>query len=190
MSTIKQITVTFDFDPKTETTSNLKCFIDGVEKKKTTTTKASKKDIVLEDEAIMTREDNKLVFNNKAVADMELEYQDRVVLKYEKMKGSKVPMPVVGKDISFDEEGSGNKVTKTNTVSCRGKANDVLKEYGSEFTLELLREGIWKLVSTDGSSPVDTYESIIDQADETAEELGIFTEDDSDTEILDMSFNL
>lgn len=190
MAELKQISVTFEFDPSTETVSKLKCFVDGVEKRKTTTTRSKKQPTEIETDAIITLESNKLVFNNKAILDIGLEYQDRVVLKYEKNKDFPIPFPIIGTDISFDQEGSGNKVTKTNSVSYRGKANEVLAEYGSKFGIEQYAEGIWKLISLDGTKPL-IYESIVDKAEEIEEEsVKILTEDDEDIEINEMTFKL
>ena len=72
-------------------------------KKEKTTRKV--KDVVEEMSsiALVTLEPNKLVFNNKAVADMGLEYEDRIVIKWEK-KGKQM-IPIIGKDLAFNEEG-------------------------------------------------------------------------------------
>jgi len=192
---IKQVTVTFEFDGEKETISNLKCFIDGVEKKKTTTrTKAKKeeKEKVLEDEAVITLEANKICFNNKAVANMELEYQDRVLIKYEKIKGSKKPVPIIGKDLAFDEEGSGNKVTKSNTISYRGDANNVLSQYGKKFTLEDYDEGKWKLIAIGEESneinESSSYKDVVKNAEDI--DLTVITDEDEDLEIDEMTFKL
>ena len=40
---MKQVIVTFNFDPETEMVSDVKCTVDGIEKKKKTTKKAVKK---------------------------------------------------------------------------------------------------------------------------------------------------
>ena len=72
---IKQISVTFEFNPDTETVSNLKCTVDGVEKKKT-----RKKSEVVEElasEALATLDEKKLSFNNKAIADMKAAFNSR-----------------------------------------------------------------------------------------------------------------
>ena len=136
---IKNVVVNFSFDTETETVSNVSCAIDGVEKKKRTTKKAPKES-VLEDEAIIILEENKLVLNNKAVLDLGITEENRgdirVNIRYEK-KG-KVTFPIIGTDYSFDEEGSGNKITKSNTVAYKGKANTILSEYGTSFKLEPL----------------------------------------------------
>jgi len=184
VKTVKQVTVTFEFDPETELVSNVHAFVDGVEKKKTTTKKAPTKEVIMEAEAIITREDNKLVLNNKCAATLEVKAEDRLVIKYEKI--GKKRSPIIGTDLSFDEEGSGNKVTKTNTVTYRGKANTVLAEYGTTFRLEEYKPGIWKLISDD-IAPQDDNE-----AEEMAEqvEAELYTKDDDTTEIDELTFKL
>ena len=187
----KQVSVTFEWDG--ETASNLTCFIDGIEKKKKTTrTTKKKEDEVLADKDIITLEENKLVFNNRCVDTMELEWKDRVVIKYEKFskeKGAK-PMPIIGKDVSFDEEGSGNQVTKANGISYRGKANTILREYGDEFTLEVHKGDIWKLVSTSGGNENLTYEETVDKAEEI--DITVLTDEGhgEDKKIDEMTFKL
>ena len=185
----KQVTVTFEFDVESQTVSKLKCFVDGVEsKKKTTRSAASKKEVVLEDKAVITREPNKLVLNNRAVADLGLVWQDRLILKYEKVKDLKDPFPIVGKDEAFDEPGSGNKMSKTNTVAYRGKANGILENYGTEFTLEPYgdSEGIFKLVSLSNEAKVQqnvaapSYEKVEEEAEEL--DVTIFTDEETEEE--------
>lgn len=185
---IKQVTVTFEFDGEKETVSNIKCFIDGVEKKKTTTRAKAKKEEVLEDEAVITLEANKLSFNNKAVAVMQIAYQDRVLIKYEKIKGSKKPVPVIGTDLAFDEEGAGNKVTKSNTISYRGDANNVLSQYGNKFTLEDYEDGKWKLIPMGEINSGSSYEDVVANAEEI--DLTVITEEDENLEIDEMTFKL
>lgn len=179
---IKQITVTFEFDPETELVSNLTTFVDGIEKKKRTTKKAPTKEIVMEDEAILIREDNKLVLNNKCAADLDVKPEDRIIIKYEKV--GKTRLPIIGSDLSFEEEGSGNKVTKSNTVTYRGKANTVLAEYGTTFKLKEFKPGIFFLESTEPKT--------LEQVEEMAEnvEPDLLTEDDDTIEIQELTFKL
>ena len=190
---MKQVIVTFNFDPETEVVSDVKCTVDGIEKKKRTTKKA--KDVVkeLEVNSIITLESNKLVFNNRVASEMDLQYEDRIVIKWEKDEKSKTMVPVIGKDISFGEEGTGNKVTKSNTVTYKGKANTILAEKGSEFTIEPFREGIWKLVPVNKiggtvTEPVAPLEEILEISESTEPEL--LVESDETTEIDELKFNL
>lgn len=186
----KQITVTFEFDVDTQTVSKLNCFVDGVESKKKTTTKAStkSKETTLEEKPMITLETNKYQFNNRAVSDMELAWEDRIVIKYEKLDGAKIPTPIIGKDEAFDEQGTGNKLTKTNSVAYRGKANTILAEYGTEFELVPFKAGRWKLVSVSGGKPI-TYEEVVEQAEKI--DVTILTDDtEEDNEIEEMTFSL
>ena len=101
---MKQVIVTFNYDPETESVSDVKCTVDGVEKKKKTTKKVKDVEEEMAKEALITLESNKIAFNNKAVADMNIEYEDRIVIKWEKAeKGGKTMIPIIGKDVAFDE---------------------------------------------------------------------------------------
>lgn len=183
---IKNVLVTFQFDTETDSVSNVQCTVDGVEKKKRTTKKKS--DIVEEmaNEPLITLEATKLAFNNKAVADMDIQYEDRIVIKWEQ-KG-KTLFPIIGKDIAFDEEGSGNKVTKTNTIGYKGKQNAVLGEFGEEFTIEPYKEGLWKLISTTNPNTSKTLEETIKTVEEVNPDLIVDGTDD--IEIDEFTFKL
>lgn len=192
----KQITVTFEFEPETELVSNLKCFVDGIENKKPTTKRKSpekkEKVVELEDSAIVTLEDNKLVLNNKAVSDLGIKYQDRVLIIYE--GNSKNKYPLIGSDLAFDQEGSGNKITKTNTVSYRGNANKILAEFGTSFNLIPHKEGIFKMESLTTPKIVQeelfkdpTYDNIVNSIKD--EDIVLFTKDD-EIEVEELAFKL
>lgn len=182
---IKQVIVTFDFDPETETVSNIKCAVDGVEKKKRTTKKITDAIEEMATEAIITLDPNKLIFNNKAVADLGLSPEDRIVIEWKK-EGKKM-IPTIRKD---DE--AGNKVSKTFTVVCKGKANTVLAEVGTEFTIKPYGDSddVWKLVSTidGGSEDISTLEEAIIEAEET--EVDLLVDTDETNEIDELQFKL
>lgn len=186
----KKVIVSFDFDSETDSVSNVTCIVDGVEKKKKTTKKVSK-DVVLEEESLITLEENKLVFNNKSIQDLGIIPESRIIIKYEKVGKNNVP--IIGTDTSFDEEGNGNKITKSNTVTYKGKQNTILSEYGNEFTIEPYKDGIFKLISKGGSKTVTkqethSLETLVTKAE--GYDVGVFTDDDSNTEITDFSFSL
>lgn len=188
---IIRVTTEFDFDTETKEVSGFTTFHDGVEVKRevTKTTRATKANtpIVLEEEAIVTLEPTKVSFNNKAVADMGIEYGERIVIKYEKLKGVKTPFPVMEKDLE-----AGNKITKTNTIAYRGKANTILAEYGTQFGLEKYKEGVWKLISKNAGIKITPPIKDIKEIQEDAEkvEARIFVDDNDTTEIGEMSFTL
>lgn len=188
---IKNVIVTFEFDTETESVANVQCSVDGIEKKKRTTKKKS--DVVEEmaSQPIITLEATKLSFNNRAVADMAIEYEDRIVIKWE--KGNKVLIPIIGKDISFDEEGSGNKVTKANSIGYKGKQNAVLAELGEQFTIEpyvtkAYPEGVWKLISTTNPDAVKSFEEVVKVAKKI--EPILIVEDQEETPIDQLKFTL
>lgn len=190
---IKSVIVTFDFDTETELVSNVLCNVDGVEKKKRTTKSKAKVEEEMAAEPLITREETKLVFNNKAVACMELEHEDRIIIKWEKIEGTKNLFPIIGKDLAFDEEGAGNKVTKANTIGFKGKQNVVLAELGSVFTISpyvtnAYPEGVWKLISTTNPTTCKTLEDTIKAVEKI--EADIITDADENIEIDEIKFTL
>lgn len=77
-------------------------------------------------------EDNKYRLNNAAVELMGLDADSKLNIRYEQGKGGDVP--VIGTSVAFGIS-SGNKLTKSNTVACRGHNREELIKYGEEFTL-------------------------------------------------------
>jgi hypothetical protein len=182
---MKQVIVTFNFDPETETVSDVKCSVDGVEKKKTTTKRVKTVVEELASKPLITLEANKLVLNNRLIADMNLAYEDRVVIEWKKIGTSTKMVPTIRKDDEL-----GNKVTKSNTVTYRGSANKVLAELGTEFTIEPLKEGLWQMIPTvskyDPNMEDITLEDAIIEAENTEAEL--LTDSDEEQEIDELPY--
>lgn len=150
-----------------------------------TSTKRQAKPVKVEAniEPLITLDSNKLVLTTGAVDMMKICPDCRVDIKYKKK--DKVSVPVIGTDAAFNTKG-GNKLTKTNTVSFRGSANDKLAEYGSVFKLEPSEdEGIFYLIGDKMNKP--TEDEAIDIEGEldldSLEELDI--DDSSDLEDFD-----
>lgn len=190
---IQSVVVTFNFDSETQKVSDVKCTVGETEAKKKRTTKKTSEVVVLEDKAIITLDSAKLSLNNKAAADLGVvSGESRLAVKWE--KEGNVLIPIIGTDLAFNEEGSGNRVTKSNTVAYKGKANAVLAEYGSEFSLEPYKDesGLWKLVSSKSSgtitSPSVDEKAVEKQAEST--EADILVNTDTVTEIDEMEFKL
>lgn len=123
--------IEFDFDPETGDYTPISREI--IEEGAATPKKA--KSVMKDDgstEPIVILEENKLVLNSKAVEVLGAEWEDRISVIYQKHENKLVP--VIGKDEVFGCK-SGNKLTKSKTVSCRGKANTKLAEHGTEFKL-------------------------------------------------------
>ena len=102
---------------------------------------------------------NKLVLTSGAVDLMQICADCRIDIKYKKR--DKVSVPVIGTDDAFGTKG-GNKLTKTNTISFRGSANEKLAEYGTTFTLEPSEDqGIFYLIGDKMNQAVPA-EDVID----------------------------
>jgi hypothetical protein len=120
------------------------------------------------------------------MADMRLDETCRIVIKYEK-EGSKL-IPVIGTDLAFSEEGSGNKMTKSQTISYKGNQNVVLAEFGSEFTIATYQDEIWKL--TPIGEP-EVAESVEESVEISSKVDPVLLTDDEDTyEINELTFKL
>ena len=120
-----------------------------------TSTKRQAKPVKVEAniEPLITLDSNKLILTTGAVDMMKICPDCRVDIKYKKK--DKVSAPVIGTDAAFGTKG-GNKLTKTNTVSFRGSANEKLAEYGSVFKLEPSEdEGIFYLIGDKMNKPIE-----------------------------------
>lgn len=197
---IRAVTIDFDVNVETKEVTNVKVQVEGQVKRKTTTRK--RKDVVreIEDFGVITREDNRISFNNKVFDDMKLEVGQRVAIEYTQIGGKLVP--IIGTDTAFEKEGIGNKLTKGQTISFRGGQNTVLAEYGTEFTIKEYEEGIWQLISTsakDGDKEESTKASetatveAVKAVEEITEQIpaDLITEDDEDElDINELTFEL
>ena len=140
-------------------------------------------------------EDNKYILNNAAIEALGVEEGDKIDIKYEVKNKKK--SPVIGSADSFGTKG-GNKLTKSHTVSYRGKNNEELSKYGDEFTFKERDKvpGTFYLVG-------NTVEEAVSNADETTEDNEIDLESEinniedtienpDDNEVLpdDLNFNI
>ena len=113
-------------------------------------TKVSK--IEENDDPLITLDSNKLILTTGAVKLMNVCADCRLDIKYKKK--DKTSVPVIGTDAAFGTKG-GNKLTKTNTISFRGSANDKLAEFGTTFKLEPSEdEGIFYLIGDKIINPI------------------------------------
>lgn len=130
-----KILLTLDVDPETGETTCVDREIvnDDIKKSKSTTTKKTTKKKDDDPTPKITLEDNKYSLNSAAVELMGVEPEDRLDIKMEKQ--GKLLIPIIGTNEAFGTK-AGNRLTKTFTVSCRGKANDELSKYGSVFVIE------------------------------------------------------
>lgn len=152
--------------------------------KKPRATSSSKSKIQENPNPILTLEENKYVLTTGAVELLGVEAGDKIDIKFQKV--GKQTIPVIGSDEVFGTKG-GNKLTKTNTVSCRGKANDELSAFGTEFTLEehpnkkglfILRGENTPKVTPEPEKEDDDEDLSVDLVDDEEEESVEISEDD------------
>ena len=80
----------------------------------------------------LTLEDNKYRLNTAAIELMGVSAESKIDIKYEKQGKSMIP--VIGTDEAFGTRG-GNRLTKSNTVACRGSKHEELVKYGNIFQI-------------------------------------------------------
>jgi len=141
---------------------------DDLPKAKKTSSKTTKK--TDEDpEPKVTLEDNKYSLNAAALTLLGVEADDRIDIKFEKREKGRVP--VIGNNVYFGTQG-GNRLTKSGTVSYRGKNHDLLEEYGTVFTLKATdKEGIFEMIG-DKPIPEEKKDENVKIEDEEVEEIG------------------
>ena len=150
-----KLDILFHYDVN-ETTGEIKFIgkeeitVDTASSAKKQATKATK--VEENAEPLITLDSNKLILTTGAVEMMNICADCRVDIKYKKK--DKASVPVIGTDAAFGTKG-GNKLTKTNTVSFRGAANDKLAEYGTTFKIEPSEdEGIFYLIGDKINNPI------------------------------------
>ena len=89
--------------------------------------------------------ENKLVLTQEAVDLLNASSGDRIAINYVQVSNQET-FPVIGKSDSFVDPNSGNKLTKSNTVSFRGVQNDMLSKYGTTFELQFYKNNMYKLI--------------------------------------------
>ena len=145
-----------------ETTGEI-TFIGKDEIKVDTAKKTSRKSSTKKDEnpePIVTLDSTKLTLTQGAVDLLQVCEDCRIDIKYKK-KDKKL-VPVIGTDAAFGTK-AGNKLTKTNTVSYRGAANDKLAAYGTVFKLiPTEEEGIFYLVGDKQPTAPETPKELVD----------------------------
>ena len=154
-----------------------------------TSTKASTAKVDANPDPIITLDSNKLILTQGAVDLLQVCADCRVDIKYKK-KGKKA-VPIIGTDAAFGTK-SGNKLTKSNTVSYRGSANEKLSAYGTTFKLEPTEdEGIYYLVGDKVQEENSVPDEIIDIEKELdIESLDNINIDEDDKDLGKFDFNL
>ena len=152
MPTIKEtfiLSLTYEMSVDTETGEVLETkLIDRSVNKPVKAMKATASEAVQDNdkEPKLYLEDNKCRLNSKAVSLMGISPGDKLDIKYDEGKNGSVP--IIGTDEAFGTKG-GNKLTKSNTIACRGSKNEELSKYGKEFVLAIhpSKAGLFVLTS-------------------------------------------
>ena len=143
--------------------------------------------VVENEEHLITLDSNKLVLTTGALQMMNICADCRVDIKYKKR--DRMSVPVIGTDEAFGTKG-GNKLTKTNTISFRGVANEKLSEYGTTFKIEPSEdEGIFYLIGDKMNNliPDDTIDI---QSELDIESLDNINLNDDDVNLESFNFTL
>lgn len=154
-----------------------------------TSTKASAAKVDANPDPIITLDSNKLILTQGAVDLLQVCADCRVDIKYKKK--DKKAVPIIGTDAAFGTK-SGNKLTKSNTVSYRGAANEKLSAYGTTFKLEPTEDkGIYYLVGDKVQEENSVPDEIIDIENELdVESLDNINIDEDDKDLEKFDFNL
>lgn len=170
MTEVFKVLFTYEQDPET---GDIKCIdrqvvnddIKVAKPKKAKSSKAKKEENTTPQ---LTLEENKYFLNSAAAELMGVEPDDRIDIKFE--KAGKGRIPVIGKDESFGTKG-GNRLTKSMSVSYRGKNNDELSIYGDVFTItphdDPSKEGIFVLSGNKQSNSVEVKDDNIQLPEDT-----------------------
>ena len=190
---IVKMMITFDYDPETNEYKPLKQEI--VKDKVQKITKAEEAEDSAEPQ--ITLEANKYVLNKAAATLMGVEWENRLDIKYQPVEKGGMMFPIIGTDTAWKTK-SGNKLTKSLTVSCRGNANELLSKYGDTFTVTPWKghEGLFVMIGNKDRSeeePTIKDDNISIKEDENqVEDLPLDTELDNEEayKIEDFSFEI
>jgi len=125
--------------------------------------------------------EGKVQLNNAAIELTGWEPEMKIDIRFEKRGRTTIPF-------MLEDPGKGNRLTKTNTISCRGSRHDNLSDYGTIFEVKPYedKDGWFKLI---GNKP-KPEDDIVDIPEEITnpeeEDLDI----DKGIEAADISFDL
>lgn len=140
-------------------------------KKKTTSSKKPKDDG--DPVAKVMLLDGKVQLNNSAINLTGYEPDMKIDIKFEKKGKKQIP-------VMMREENSGNRLTKSYTISCRGSRHDDLLKYGDIFELEPYpeKDGYFYLK---GNKAIE--DDIIEVPQEISEPEDDFSDEDFDLDL-------
>jgi len=162
------LNISFDFDEVTHKVTNV--IVKDTEGK-TVKQKTKKSSTLNTTNPHLVVADNKLILNEPLIQAINAQPDDRIAINYYTVNNQET-FPLIGKSEAFADPASGNRLTKSYTVSFRGNQRTVLLEYGEEFTIEPFKEGMFKLI------PLKKCETVNEEKD-----LEEFTSSEIDLEL-------
>ena len=97
--------------------------------------------------------DNKFTLNDEAIRLLRVSVGDKIAIVFDS-----IGRPMIGSADSLHIDG-GNKLTKSKSVSFRGKMNGQLAKFGNEFIIKEDGEGIGVLTSN--GEPIEVVEEVV-----------------------------
>lgn len=88
---------------------------------------------IIQDNGKIKLDQGKLILTPSVAEQLNLNVGERVAINY--LSVGETFSPVISKSGIYGGESSGNKLTKSLTVSFKGKPNEMLSQYGKEFKL-------------------------------------------------------
>lgn len=161
--------------------------------KKTTTAKKSSTSKKKDEDPVakLILEANKYTLNDAAITLMGVEADDKLDIKYE--RSGRTETPVIASDDSWGTH-QGNRLTKSHTVSYRGKNNEKLAEFGDvfELTAHPSKEGVFILKGNRElpEEPIEDAPEEVELPDDIPFNLDeLETEDNNLTEVTNLDFD-
>ena len=196
MPTVKEtfiLSLTYEMSVDTETGEVLETkLIDRSVNKPVKAMKATANEAGQDDdkEPKLYLEDNKCRLNSKAISLMGISPGDKLDIKYDDGKNGSVP--IIGTDEAFGTKG-GNKLTKSNTIACRGSKNEELSKYGKEFVLATHPSKAGLFVLTSEEVAVDQLVGVDNVNIDTPEGIdlnleGLVDDEDANVSSIDTNF--
>ena len=123
---------------------------------KKTSSKSTSSKIDSNPDPIVTLANNKLTLTQGAADLLGIKPDDKVAVKYDKDK-----CPIIGSDTSFGTQ-TGNRVTKSLTISYKGDKFNRLEVFGDTFKLkDTDKEGIFKMIGNKDTAVEEVPEELV-----------------------------
>lgn len=147
--------ISFDFNETSRTVSNVKVIDTENEKTRGVVTNSSP---MMENSNMPDLEvqENKLQLSKPAMIKLGAKADDRIDIQYIN-EGIGKSSPVIGKAEYFTDRAGGNRLSQKGTVSFRGEKRATLLEFGTVFSFEEYKDGIWKLIPFEISEEKDDF---------------------------------